>query len=158
MSIRTYARSRVKRKSFFRKSELQMFLLISGGHVGAPKRYTNIWRLHTLEKVRETFQKITQKLCATTTWDLDKLFMNGFQFTFFVAWQWKRSIRRLSWVTHVNRKWDLFHFDIPWRCQICLAKYLYSYRDDLPENLGKTTEECKKPTSGRLLSLKIAFA
>ena len=94
MSIRTYARSRVKRKSFFRKSELQMFLLISGGHVGAPKRYTNIWRLHTLEKVRETFQKITQKLCATTTWDLDKLFMNGFQFTFFVAWQWKRSIRR----------------------------------------------------------------
>ena len=59
--------------------------------------------------------------------------LDGFQFTFFVAWQWKRSIRRLFWVTHVNRKWDLSHFDIPWHCQICLVKYLYSYRDDLPE-------------------------
>ena len=29
--MRTYASSRVKRKSFYRKSELQMFLLISGG-------------------------------------------------------------------------------------------------------------------------------
>ena len=29
-----YASSRVKRKSFYRKSELQMFLLISGGHIG----------------------------------------------------------------------------------------------------------------------------
>ena len=32
----TYASSRVKRKSFNRKSELQIFLLISGGHIGAP--------------------------------------------------------------------------------------------------------------------------
>ena len=40
--MRTYASSRVKRKSFYRKSELQMFLLISGGHIGAPKRCTNI--------------------------------------------------------------------------------------------------------------------
>ena len=40
--MRTYASSRVKRKSFYRKSELQMFLLISGGHIGAPKRYTNM--------------------------------------------------------------------------------------------------------------------
>ena len=47
---------------------------------------------------------------------------------------------------------------VPWRCQICLATYLYFYRDDLPENLDKTAEECKKPTSGQLLSLKIAFA
>ena len=29
-----YASSRVKRKSFYGKSELQMFLLISGGHIG----------------------------------------------------------------------------------------------------------------------------
>ena len=34
MFMRTYASSRVKRKSFYRKSELQMFLLISGGHIG----------------------------------------------------------------------------------------------------------------------------
>ena len=38
----TYASFPVKRKSFYRKSELQMFLLISGGHIGAPKRYTNM--------------------------------------------------------------------------------------------------------------------
>ena len=37
-----YASSRVKRKSYYRKSELQMFLLIPGSHIGAP-----IWRLHT---------------------------------------------------------------------------------------------------------------
>ena len=44
--MRTYASSRLKRKSFYRKSELQMLLLISGGHLvhqnGAP-----IWRLQT---------------------------------------------------------------------------------------------------------------
>ena len=37
------ASSRVKRKGFYRKSELQMFLLISGGHIGGQL----IWRLHT---------------------------------------------------------------------------------------------------------------
>ena len=43
MFMRTYASSWEKRKSFYRKSELQMFLLSSGGHIdGAP-----IWRLHT---------------------------------------------------------------------------------------------------------------
>ena len=42
MFMRTYASSRVKRKSFYRKSELQMFLLISSGHIGAPKQYTNM--------------------------------------------------------------------------------------------------------------------
>ena len=48
MSMRPYSSSRVKKRAFNRKSELQMFLLISGGHdVGAPKRCTNQWRLHT---------------------------------------------------------------------------------------------------------------
>ena len=32
----TYASSRVKRKSFYRKNELQMVLLISGGHICVP--------------------------------------------------------------------------------------------------------------------------
>ena len=40
--MRTYASSRVKRKSFYRKSELQMFLLISGGHIGGPKLSINM--------------------------------------------------------------------------------------------------------------------
>ena len=39
--MRTYASSRVKRKSY-RKSEVQMFLLISGGHIGGPKLSTNM--------------------------------------------------------------------------------------------------------------------
>ena len=38
----TYPSFPVKRKSFYRKSELQMFLLMSGGHIGAPKQYTNM--------------------------------------------------------------------------------------------------------------------
>ena len=43
MLMHTYASSRVKRKSIYRKSELQMFLLISGDHIGATvKRYTNM--------------------------------------------------------------------------------------------------------------------
>ena len=37
-----YACSRVKRNSFYRKSELRMFLLISCGHISAPKQYTNM--------------------------------------------------------------------------------------------------------------------
>ena len=44
--MRTYASSRVNRKSFYRKSELQMFLLISGGHIGGPNGLP-IWCLHT---------------------------------------------------------------------------------------------------------------
>ena len=39
--MRTYASSRVKRKNFPRKSELQMFLLISGGHIGGQFLSTN---------------------------------------------------------------------------------------------------------------------
>ena len=42
----TYASSRVKRMRFYRKSELQMFLLISGGHIGA-QNGAPIWRHHT---------------------------------------------------------------------------------------------------------------
>ena len=42
MFMRTYASSQVKRKSFYRKSELQMFLLISGSHIGGPKWSTNM--------------------------------------------------------------------------------------------------------------------
>ena len=42
--MRRYASSRVKRKSFYRISELQMF---SGGHIGAPKRYKGAWNVLT---------------------------------------------------------------------------------------------------------------
>ena len=39
-----------------------------------------------------------------------------------------------------------FSFDMRWRYQICVAKRLYSYRDDLPKILFKITAQvCKKP-------------
>ena len=100
--MRTYASSRGKRKSFYRKSELQMFLLISSGDIDAPKQYTNNYgvSIQSSAKVREKFRQITQKLGATKTWDFDKLFIyyfvfynisfswllppDGFQFNFFL--------------------------------------------------------------------------
>ena len=54
-----------------------MFLLISGGHIVGPKQYTDYGvSLQSSTKVHETFRQITQKLWATKTWDLDKLFIN----------------------------------------------------------------------------------
>ena len=71
-----YASSRVKRKSFYRKSELQIFLLISGGHIGAPLTVHQYGvSIQSSTKVRETFRQIIQKLWATKTLDLDKLFI-----------------------------------------------------------------------------------
>ena len=72
--MRTYASSRVKRKGIYRKNELQTFLLISGGHIGPPKRYTNMAsRYKALQKCEKTFRQITKKLWVTKTWDLDKI-------------------------------------------------------------------------------------
>ena len=72
----TYASSRVKRKSFYRKSELQIFLLISGGHIGAPLTVHQYGAsIQSSTKERETFRQIIQKLWATKTLDLDKLFI-----------------------------------------------------------------------------------
>ena len=66
MFMRTYASSQVKRKSFQRRSELQMFFWISGSHIGAPKQYTNMRgvSIQSSMKVREMFWQITQKLWA----------------------------------------------------------------------------------------------
>ena len=58
-----------------------------------------------------------------------------------------------------NRKWAFFSFNIPWGYHICIAKCLYSYRDDLPKNLFKiTAEEFKKSTSGWRAWLKNVVA
>ena len=59
-----YVSSRVKRKSFHRKSELQMFLLIFGGHISVHRYGVSI---QSSTKVREMFRQITQKLWATKT-------------------------------------------------------------------------------------------
>ena len=53
----------------------------------------------------------------------------------------------------------LFPLNKPWRYKICIAWFLYTCRDDLTENFGKTTaQECKKSTSGWRASFKNAFA
>ena len=67
MCMRTYASSRVKRKSFYEKSELPMFLLISIHQHGVS--------MQSSTKGSETFRQITQELWATKTWDLEKLFL-----------------------------------------------------------------------------------
>ena len=68
----TYASYRVKRKTFYKKSELQMFLLISEGNIGrhgATKRYASMASpcKAPTTKMRETFRHISQKLWATKT-------------------------------------------------------------------------------------------
>ena len=60
-----------------------------------------------------------------------------------------RPEQRRSCASHFNRKWGLLHFKAPWRYQICIFKCLYYYRDDLFQNLGKTTvQKWKNTTSG----------
>ena len=99
--MRKYASSRVKRKSFYRKSELQMFLLISDGLIGVST--SPYW------KVRETFPQITQTLYVghkdlrlgkivyilvfyniSFSWLLP-LVNKVYYCAVFIAWQWKRS-------------------------------------------------------------------
>ena len=67
--MRTYASPRVKRKTFYRKSELQIFLLISGGHIGGQYLYDHQYgvSIQSSTKVRERFRQVTQKLWATKT-------------------------------------------------------------------------------------------
>ena len=63
--------------------------------------------------------------------------------------------QRRFWATHVNRKWVLFAFHMTWHYQICTSKSVFSHRDNLPENLLKSTpQDCKTSTSGWRVSLK----
>ena len=61
--MRTYANSPVKRRSFYTKSVLQMFLLIFRGHIGATKTVHQYGvSIQSSTKVRETFRQVTLKL------------------------------------------------------------------------------------------------
>ena len=51
--MRTHANSRVKRKSFYRKSELQIFLSISGGHIAGQFTFFLNWKQRTAGKAVE---------------------------------------------------------------------------------------------------------
>ena len=52
------------------------------------------------------------------------------------AWIIKQLLNMVFWRTSIGIK--VFSLLI-WRYQICIAKCLYSYRNDLLKNLGKTT-------------------
>ena len=54
--MRTYAGSRGKGKSFYRKRVLQIFLLISGGHICVPNLYT---------RMASTYLESDFKMCNT---------------------------------------------------------------------------------------------
>ena len=92
MFTRTYASSRVKRNSFYRKSDVFV-------DFRRPYWCTDMASpIQSSTKVHETFRQITQKLWATKTWNVDKLFimilvfynisfswflpLDGFQFNF----------------------------------------------------------------------------
>ena len=67
--------------------------------------------------------------------------------------------RRRFWAMHVNRKWGLLPFYMPGHYQICIAEFLFSYKDDLPKGFNQTTAQCcEKSTSGWRPSLKNAVA
>ena len=60
--------------------------------------------------------------------------------------------QRRFWATHVNRKWGLFSFNMPWCLwKICIAKFLYPDGDDLAENLGATTAHERQKVDFRLI-------
>ena len=68
--MRTYASTLVKKKSFYRKSGLQMFLLISGGYIGGQFMSNNM--------APSSGRFPIYFFCAV-----------------FTAWRWKRRIRQL---------------------------------------------------------------
>ena len=77
------------------------------------------------------------------------------------AWRltvWELKQRRFC-ATHFNRKWGLLPFSMPWRWQICIAKFLFSYKEDLPESFNQNTAQWfKKSTCSWRPSLKNTVA
>ena len=68
--------------------------------------------------------------------------------------------QRRFWAMHVNRKWgnrkwSLLPSHKPRRQQICIAKFLFSYKEDLSGSFNRPTPWwCKKSTSGWRPSLR----
>ena len=101
--MRTYAKSCVRRKSFYRKSELQMLMLslISGGHICVPKLYTNMaspykvyngaWNVSANNS--ETVGHIDLRLFLAFSTGRFSIY---FFCTVFIGWQWNGIDLRAS--------------------------------------------------------------
>ena len=61
--------------------------------------------------------------------------------------------QRLFWRMHVNLKWDFFPINMSWHYHMCIAKSLYSCRDDFPGNLVITTAKQWKKKHFRLMGV-----
>ena len=73
--MRTYASSRVKRKSFYRKSELQMFFYLFPEAILVHQNGTPIWRLHAYEALQRCGNVSANNSERVGHKDLDKLFI-----------------------------------------------------------------------------------
>ena len=91
-----YASSRVKRKNYYRKSELQMFLLISGSHIGVPiwclhtKLYKGVWNVsaNNSETVGHKDLRLGQNVYILVFYNISfswPLPLDGFQFIFMLC-------------------------------------------------------------------------
>ena len=107
--MRTYASSRVKRKSFYwKKWSPDVFVDFRRPYLCTKTVHKYGVSIQSSKMVREMSRQITQKLWTTWTWDFDKLFIYQSFVTFrflgffhrtvsnlpfcavFIAWQWKR--------------------------------------------------------------------
>ena len=107
MFMCTYASSREKRRSFYRKSELQMSCWFPVA-ILVDQNGTPIWRLHTKlykgawnvsvnnsETVGHKDLRLGKIVYILVFYNISfswLLPLDGFQYFFVVAWQWKRSI------------------------------------------------------------------
>ena len=86
------------------------------------------------------------RVSAATIWEHGTGYQCGRRFL-----KWTRFIfttrefkQRRFWATNVNRKLVLFPSHMTWCYQICIAKFLYSERDDLVEIFWKSRPKIAK--------------
>ena len=168
--MHTFGTPQVQRKRFYRKSELQMFLLISSGLFSGPKLSTNMASPY-VKHFGEYMYIVTQKLWATKAWDLDKLFIYWSLITFhllgffhctvsnlffcavFIAWQWKRRIEVKQVVTV---KYYSFFLGLTTDfCEIGAHSNYWRFQMYLTlENRHELCEHCKTSLFRKELNLK----
>ena len=95
---------------------------------------------HLLKLVRPTWTNIQQWMSIrwheATSWNSNRGDMELKQ--------------RCFWAMHVNRKWGLLTIYMPWRQQICIAKFFFSCKNDLPKRFkpNLTAQSVADPGGG----------